>query len=143
MKFKIGRWSNGEPAATLATTMRTVCAVVDGLHSCDGSTHSPLQPVSGDGARETPVVQEVRNHLSEVCNGSQEVEELQKLIQENFPSHIGFGTSQLHKWERSPSYRAWFCSCGFTTGITYRSVRYKIRDRHLPKMCYDSEAQIS
>ena len=72
MKFwKIARWSNGEPVATPAKSVREVCMVVEGRHSCDGSAHTPLLPVSGDGEREATVVPKIRHNLSKMCYDSE------------------------------------------------------------------------
>jgi len=64
--WKVAWWSNGEPAAAYATS-RVVCAVVEGRHGCDGSPHSPVQPVSEASDRAAEVVQEVWHNLSKMC----------------------------------------------------------------------------
>ena len=46
--------------------VREVCSVVGGLHGCDGSPHTSLLPVSGDGKGAAMVVQEVRDNLPPV-----------------------------------------------------------------------------
>jgi acetolactate synthase-1/2/3 large subunit len=55
----------------LASLTRDTCMVVEGRHSCDGSTHSPVQPVSGNGQGEAEVVHAVRSNLSKMCFDSE------------------------------------------------------------------------
>ncbi len=47
-------------------SVREVCSVVGGLHGCDGSPHTPLLPVPGDGEGAAVVVQEIRDNLPPV-----------------------------------------------------------------------------
>ena len=59
-------WWEGPITTKSPEPVREVCTVVGGLHSCDGSPHTSLLPVSGDGEGAAVVVHEVRDNLRQV-----------------------------------------------------------------------------
>ena len=67
--WKVVPWKEGE-AQGVGEWAHSRCLVVEGRHSCDGSPHSPMQPVCGDGEGAAEVVQEVWENLPDVRDKS-------------------------------------------------------------------------